>query len=203
MDATTIDSEAADAGTKVCPDCAETVQEAAKVCKHCSYRFEAAQAQPPAQQNQKSKVGAVLLNLLLPGIGSFYLGEVARGAAWLVSALAFAWATVVTDTIGPGFILAIFAAFSAAAGAQHYNDTGTRRDMDGGMWIALVFCVGLSIFAVAQYDPPASGGGYLDPGASSYEDGGANEDAGYDPDLDNTDVDGVPCEESVDMVGCP
>ncbi|NJK46353.1 MAG: zinc ribbon domain-containing protein [Pleurocapsa sp. SU_196_0] len=27
-------------GLKVCPDCAEEVKGAAKVCKHCSYRFE-------------------------------------------------------------------------------------------------------------------------------------------------------------------
>lgn len=29
---------------KACPDCAERVPEAAKVCSHCGYRFEAAEA---------------------------------------------------------------------------------------------------------------------------------------------------------------
>jgi hypothetical protein len=28
-------------GSKLCPDCAEEVKGAAKVCKHCGYRFEA------------------------------------------------------------------------------------------------------------------------------------------------------------------
>ena len=30
-------------GVKVCPDCSEDVKAAAKVCKHCAYRFETAQ----------------------------------------------------------------------------------------------------------------------------------------------------------------
>jgi hypothetical protein len=36
-------AESTERATKTCPDCAETVLEAARVCKHCGYRFDPGQ----------------------------------------------------------------------------------------------------------------------------------------------------------------
>lgn len=36
-----------EAGSKICPECAETVKDAARVCKHCGYRFAPAVATDP------------------------------------------------------------------------------------------------------------------------------------------------------------
>src|SRR4051794_21559959 len=69
------------AHVKRCPDCAEEVQAAAKVCRFCSYRFDGGQspARAPTPQRlvrpharTKSPGGAAALGILLAGLGHFY-----------------------------------------------------------------------------------------------------------------------------------
>jgi hypothetical protein len=60
----------ADAATKCCPDCAETILAAARVCRFCGYRF-AVVSPEPATVDQETKgrgIGAVFLYAVIGGL---------------------------------------------------------------------------------------------------------------------------------------
>lgn len=89
-----------DAGSEgefiACPQCAEQIRAKARVCRWCGFdlvsralpgvstvRLEAV----PVPTPRKSVLAAVLLALLVPGLGHFYVGANKRGIAFLCAIL--------------------------------------------------------------------------------------------------------------------
>lgn len=97
--------------TKTCPHCAEEIQLAAHVCKHCG--LDVTTGAPPAPSRAPASPGvAALLSFLIPGSGQIYAGEVGPGIAFFVlTAVGYLLFIV------PGLLfhfMAIFAAYNAA-----------------------------------------------------------------------------------------
>lgn len=138
---------------KTCPDCAEQVQVAAKVCRFCGYRFDTgrsaqstaagvrtrpAPATPP--RALKSPGGGAALGILIAGLGHFYVGEVARGLAILASLVMAAVGVALLGAEATPVALAFVAlsARDAYKGAQRLNDQGwPARPVSGLLWGAL------------------------------------------------------------------
>lgn len=64
--------------TKACPFCGETILQAAKKCKHCGEFLDPQLAQQ-RRGPQWDPVVAAVLNLVLPGAGYIYIGQIATG----------------------------------------------------------------------------------------------------------------------------
>lgn len=119
--------------TRLCPFCGESIAPTAIKCKHCS---EFLDGRPKEQQqpihhapaaapvnvvvNQVVGMGhgprwsrgvAVILSLIIPGLGQMYKGQVINGLAWLVITLVGYAALIV-----PGLILHLCCVIGAASG---------------------------------------------------------------------------------------
>lgn len=106
---------------KKCPFCAEDIQDAAIVCKHCGRDLATGTAPQQtvivqAPRRTWSPGVAAVLSLVIPGAGQMYKGKVGAG-------LAFLFCTVIGYMlyIVPGLILHIICIVNAASGAPNAN----------------------------------------------------------------------------------
>lgn len=100
-----------------CPRCAEHIRRRATVCRFCGHELtgspSAPSPEPPpdpaAKWAPKSAGTALLLALLLPGLGHVYVGKVGTGFVLLVVAVILANATVNGSEPGvAGTLLGVF-----------------------------------------------------------------------------------------------
>jgi TM2 domain-containing membrane protein YozV len=99
---------------KACPYCAEQIQDAAIVCKHCGRDLATGKSERIVVVNEApawSRGVAAVLSLVIPGAGQMYKGQVLNGIVWLVFVF-FGYAAL----IFPGVILHFFCIIGAASG---------------------------------------------------------------------------------------
>lgn len=162
---------------KRCPECAESVQAAARVCRFCGYRFDGAaeaagasaggsnlaagSARAPVPEKKPWVAG--LLGLLIAGLGHLYVGEYGRAALIFASAVAAAIGMTVAGGGAAlvGLAILIFSIWDARGGASHLNETKTTRPLAGPVWaVVAVGAIALTIGLVS-----ASGSGSVDTAA--------------------------------------
>jgi TM2 domain-containing membrane protein YozV len=115
---------------KKCSFCAEDVQDAAIVCKHCGANL--ATGVPAVRAGTKTVVVerakelsagvAAVLSLVIPGAGQMYCGRVGEGLCWLV-VVVVGYAVFIV----PGLLLHIVCIFGALTSANKINRQQLRR----------------------------------------------------------------------------
>jgi TM2 domain-containing membrane protein YozV len=102
-------------GLKKCPYCAEDIQAAAIVCKHCGRSLTASVASNVVvvQQVTPNRGVAAVLSLIIPGAGQIYKGQVLRGLIWLVAVV-----TGYAMFVLPGLILHVCCIVGASMPSQ-------------------------------------------------------------------------------------
>ena len=101
--------------TKFCPSCGQSINFNAEICPHCGVRV------APVPTEQKSVAVAVILSLVFPGLGQFYLGLNTKGISFVVGYII----SIVLMFVLIGFILifvvVIWALIDAIKSAEAIN----------------------------------------------------------------------------------
>jgi TM2 domain-containing membrane protein YozV len=94
---------------KACPFCAEDIQDAALVCKHCGRSMAGDVAVKPART--WSPGVAAVMSFFIPGLGHLYKGRVLAGVCWFVFTIIGYMMMIV-----PGIALHLFVIYEAYNG---------------------------------------------------------------------------------------
>jgi TM2 domain-containing membrane protein YozV len=104
---------------KTCPFCAEEIQDAAIVCKHCGRELSTGQSNRVIAQTAQPNNGiAAVLSLVIPGAGQMYKGQVGQGLIWLVVVVLGYVMFII-----PGLILHLVCILSAATSRPPVSGT--------------------------------------------------------------------------------
>ncbi len=114
-----------------CQNCGSQLPDSAKFCDRCGAKVGADTERSNSNTeynmasimvNKKSEALALILSLLIPGLGQIYNGQVSKGAMMIVAAIVCAVLTFVFFPIGILYIvLWIYAMYDAFKDAKEYN----------------------------------------------------------------------------------
>ena len=117
--------------TKYCTNCGAQIDEKAEICPECGVR----QAEPGAYQEnrtyqgsyqQKNPVLALILSLIIVGLGQVYNGQTVKGIVLFIVALLLGLTGV---GLIISFIIWLYAMYDAYTIAQRINDGEIIRDL--------------------------------------------------------------------------
>lgn len=114
-----------------CQNCGSQLPDSAKFCDRCGAKVGADTERSNSNieynmasimVNKKSEALALILSLLIPGLGQIYNGQVSKGAMMIVAAIVCAVLIFVFFPIGILYIvLWIYAMYDAFKDAKEYN----------------------------------------------------------------------------------
>lgn len=128
-----------------CESCGAPLKEGAKFCEQCGAavtvapRETASPVPPPAGEQKKNPVIALILSFFFPGLGSIYNGETLKGIAIYLGTLVGLFIFVV-----PGIIVWIYGMYDAYTTAKKMNE-GTVPFKDANVPVMIVFVVAVLV----------------------------------------------------------